>query len=226
MTTLSFSSAPTLSLFNNTNNKPHLSLNGFHHKANFLTTGDSSISNVSNPLRVSINHKEMVMVKKRCKEKRSGGTVCYAAPLTASNLQWISIVSSGILMLAKGTGVQKSFLVLLFALQAPISIISWIKGDYGIWTAFLALLVRLFFFIPGELELPSVALLMVIVAPHQVMQLRGRQAGAITSLMIAGYLAFQHFSRAGSLKKAFDQGSIIATIAIICITAVSCLLII
>ncbi|KAH9797617.1 Cold-regulated 413 inner membrane protein 1 [Citrus sinensis] len=107
-------------------------------------------------------------------------------------------------MLAKGTAVPKSFLVPLFALQAPADVISWIKGEYGIWAAFLALLVRLFFFIPG----------------------RGTQQGAIISLVIAGYLAFQHFSRAGNLRKAFEQGSVVATLAIICITALSCLFLI
>ncbi|KAF5475187.1 hypothetical protein F2P56_007020, partial [Juglans regia] len=98
------------------------------------------------------------------------------------------------------------------------------RGEYGYWAAFLALLVRLFFFIPGELELPLAALLLVIVAPYQVMNLRGTQEGAIISLVITGYLAFQHFSRAGSMQKAFDQGSIVATLAIIFLTAVSCLL--
>lgn len=100
------------------------------------------------------------------------------------------------------------------------------RGEYGIWTAFLALLVRLFFFIPGELELPFLALLFVIVAPYQVMNLRGTQEGAIISLVIAAYLAFQHFSRTGSLQRAFDQGAIVATLAIVSITAVSILLLI
>ncbi|KAJ0960245.1 hypothetical protein J5N97_001920 [Dioscorea zingiberensis] len=83
-----------------------------------------------------------------------------------------------------------------------------LRGEYGIWAAFLALLVRLFFYIPGELELPLVACLLVIVAPHQVMRLRGRQEGAILSLVIAGYLAFQHFSRIGSLNQSFDRGTL------------------
>jgi len=161
------------------------------------------------------------------KEKKRGfGAVCYAAPLTATNLQWISTVASAVLMLVKGTAVQKSFLVPLFALQAPASVVSFIKGEYGMWTAFLALLVRLFYFIPGELELPFVASLLVLVAPYQVTNLRGTQAGAIISLVIAGYLAFQHFSRAGSLQKAFDQGSIVASLAIIFIIAASGLLLI
>ncbi|RXH86379.1 hypothetical protein DVH24_017432 [Malus domestica] len=110
-----------------------------------------------------------------------------------------------VLLLAKGTAVQKSFLVPLFLLQAPATVVSWIKGEYGIWAAFLALLVRLFFFIPGELELPLTAFLLVIVAPYQVLKLRGRQEGAIISLVIVAYLAFQHFSRIGSLERSFDR---------------------
>ncbi|XP_074355602.1 cold-regulated 413 inner membrane protein 1, chloroplastic-like [Apium graveolens] len=161
--------------------------------------------------------------------QRKGGfssTVCSYAPLSSLNLQWINTISSAILMLASGTSIQKPFLVPIFALQAPASIISWIKGEYGVWTAFLALLISLFFHIPGELELPFNALLLVLVAPYQILNLRGKLEGIILSLTIAGYLAFQHFSRAGSLRKAFDQGSIIATICMICVLTVPCLLLI
>ncbi|XP_010243672.1 PREDICTED: cold-regulated 413 inner membrane protein 1, chloroplastic-like [Nelumbo nucifera] len=172
------------------------------------------------PLRVSPNLRQMN------KKRRGFGAVCYSAPLTPQNLQWVSAVASAVLVISKGTAVHKSFLVPLFALQAPRSVVSWIKGEYGTWAAFLALLVRLFFFIPGELELPLMALLLVIVAPYQFMDLRGTQVGAIVSLVIAAYLAFQHFSRLGSLQRAFDQGSIIATLAVICITAVPCFLLI
>ncbi|XP_073309106.1 cold-regulated 413 inner membrane protein 1, chloroplastic-like [Primulina huaijiensis] len=170
-----------------------------------------------NPLR------EFVMNKKVC----GFGAVCHSGPLTPRNLQWVSTISTAVLMLARDTSIHRSFLAPLFALQAPASIVSWIKGEYGIWTAFLALLVRLFFFIPGELELPFIALLLVILAPNQVMsRLRGTQEGIILTLIIAAYLAYQHFSRTGSLARAFDQGSIFATLAIICIVVVSCLLLI
>ncbi|EEF42718.1 COR414-TM1, putative [Ricinus communis] len=176
-----------------------------------------------NPLRSFCinkgNNDRMTLQKK----VRRFGALCYAGPLSTSNLQWISTISSAILMVAKGTAIQKSFVVPLLALQAPSTVISWMKGEYGIWTAFLALLVRLFFFIPGELELPFLALLLVLVAPYQVTNLRGTQEGATIGLAIAGYLAFQHFTRAGNLQKAFEQGSIVATLAIICVTVISCL---
>lgn len=55
---------------------------------------------------------------------------------------------------------------------------------------------------------------------------RRTQEGVILSLVISAYLAFQHFYRPGSLRKAFDQGSIIASLAIICIVAVACLLLV
>ncbi|AQK92780.1 Cold-regulated 413 inner membrane protein 2 chloroplastic [Zea mays] len=129
-----------------------------------------------------------------------------------------------VLLVAKGAAIHKSFLVPFFALQAPCCIISWIKGDYGQWTAFLALLVRLFFFIPGELELPLSTMLLVSVAPYQFMDLRGTQGGVVLSLVIAAYLAFQHFTRVGGPGKAFEQGSIVATLAIICIMIVPLML--
>ena len=128
-----------------------------------------------------------------------------------------------VLLLAKGTGIHKSFLVPLFALQAPSSAISSdtaicsptypmvpipdVRSEYGLWTAFLGLLVRLFFSLPGrvtrkihrsclkssripcywdmllmhmhahlsvagELELPLSTMLLVTVAPYQLMNMR------------------------------------------------------
>jgi hypothetical protein len=120
----------------------------------------------------------------------------------------------------------------------------------------------------GDLELPLSTMLLVSVAPYQVMDLRyetfplvltssaanaasfrilvfpfmsrsllfpsfarsllpiyrGTQGGAIVSLALTAYLAFQHFTRTGGIGKAFDQGSIIATVAIICITVINVIL--
>ncbi|KAF4385979.1 hypothetical protein G4B88_031114 [Cannabis sativa] len=236
MASLSLSCKPsvntTFSLYSNSHSYGFLSLRTQQKKkierVNFVTRSAQILnlnsSSSLSELRFSIGNESIMAVKNR--RRRGSGAVCYAAPLSVRNLQWISTISSVVLMLVKGTGIHKSFLIPLFALQAPASIVAWIKGEYGIWAAFLALVVRLFFSFPGELELPFLGLLLVIVAPYQVMNLRGTQEGAIISLVIAGYLAFQHFTRTGSLQKSFDQGSIVATIAIICTTVVSLLLLI
>ncbi|KAG4182951.1 hypothetical protein ERO13_A09G078500v2 [Gossypium hirsutum] len=225
MVTISISPVAAQSLYiRNARNVPFIPLRHapFRATTKLSTLAHSSGSISFSPLRFSIKGKEI----KKKKKSRGSSAVCYAAPLSRLNLQWISAISSAVLFFTKGTVIRKQFLVPLIAIQAPTSIISWMKGEYGIWAAFLGLLVRLFFFIPGELELPFVALLLVIVAPYHVMNLRGTQQGAIISLVIAAYLAYQHFSGAASLKRAFDQGSIIATVGIVCITVVSCLLLI
>lgn len=54
---------------------------------------------------------------------------------------------------------------------------------------------------------------------------RGTKEGAIIALLIAVYLAFQHFSRTG-FQKAFDQGSVVATVGIFGITIASFLFLI
>ncbi|KAK9056020.1 hypothetical protein SSX86_027107 [Deinandra increscens subsp. villosa] len=177
-----------------------------------------------NPIRSFVESRGILGMNQQL--KRRFGTVCYAPPVTTTNLQWICTISSVVLMFAKGTAIQKAFVVPFFALQAPAVLVSWIKGEYGIWTAFLALLVRLFFYIPGELELPFIALLMVILLPYQIANLRGRQEGLVLSLVIAAFLAFQHFTRVGGLRRAFDQGSIIATLAVLCVVTVPCVLLI
>ncbi|GAB2224800.1 hypothetical protein Droror1_Dr00005577 [Drosera rotundifolia] len=178
------------------------------------------------PLRVSVMRRGRMTVERRRGRGGRMEVVCYAGVLAPGNLQWISAVSTVVLMLAKGTAINKAFLVPLFALQAPQSIIAWMQGEYGAWSAFLALLVRIFFFTPDDLELPLVTLLLVISAPFRVMSLRSKQEGIIISLVITAYLAFQHFTRVASLRKAFDQGSIIATVAIVCITIVPVLLLV
>ncbi|XP_076960334.1 cold-regulated 413 inner membrane protein 1, chloroplastic-like [Bidens hawaiensis] len=191
----------------------------FHHSLNFHHIRPTNLHLFNPIIRGNLGMKQQ-------KLNRGFGPVCFSAPVTTTNLQWICTISSAVLMFTKGTAIQKSFLVPFLALQAPASLVSWIKGEYGIWTAFLALLVRLFFYIPGELELPFIALLMVILLPHQIANLRGRQEGIVLSLVIAAFLAFQHFTRIGSLRRAFDQGSIIATLAILSVAIVPCVLLI
>ncbi|KAM1919477.1 hypothetical protein ACFX15_023410 [Malus domestica] len=83
-----------------------------------------------NPFRVSIGIKKEFVVMKGKRRGSSAMCYTYAAPLCINTFQFISIISSTVLLLAKGTAVQKSFLVPLFLLQAPAAVILWIKGEY------------------------------------------------------------------------------------------------
>ncbi|XP_062217522.1 cold-regulated 413 inner membrane protein 1, chloroplastic-like [Phragmites australis] len=160
----------------------------------------------------------------RCWRLAIVSVCCASAHLCTETLQWSSVTATATLMLATGTTIHKSFLVPLIALQAPSSAISWIKGDYGQRIAFLGLLVRLLYFIPGEVELLLSTMLLVIIAPYQFLNLRGSQGGAILSSAIAAYLAFQHFTGLGGFRKAFDREAIIATLCIVCMTVITLML--
>lgn len=123
-------------------------------------------------------------------------------------------------MLLRNTAINKAFLVPLLALQAPQNMITWLRGEYGMWAAFLALIVRLFYYIPGELELPLMFVLLVITSPYQAMDFRGTAAATILCAGMAAYLAYQHFSKAGGIKGSFQEGTFLATLAIICLVSV------
>ncbi|KAB2012421.1 hypothetical protein ES319_D09G089400v1 [Gossypium barbadense] len=149
MVTISISPVAAQSLYiRNARNVPFIPLRNspFRATTKLSTLAHSSGSISFSPLRFLIKDKEI----KKKKKSRGSSAVCYAAPLSRLNLQWISVISSAVLFFTKGTVIRKQFLVPLIAIQAPTSIISWMKGEYGIWAAFLGLLVRLFFFIPGE----------------------------------------------------------------------------
>lgn len=100
----------------------------------------------------------------------------------------------------------------------------------------------------GELELPFLFVLLVIIAPYQAMNLRqvvvflnkwlnwclemwmvvygmllicrGTQAGIVISIAASAYLIYQHVTRTGGIKKAFDQGVVVPTIAAACLICV------
>ncbi|KAI3994690.1 hypothetical protein MKX01_002306 [Papaver californicum] len=147
--------------------------------------------------------------------------------LSPPNLEWVCVIASAVLLIANGTSIQKSFLVPLFILQAPKEIFTWIKGEYGVWAVFLGLTFKLFYFLPKELELPLYVMMFVIASPQQVIKLRGTQTGSVISLLIAGFLAFQHFSGiGGNLLTGFERGSILATVGIIGITLAPLMLLI
>eukprot|EP00249_Psilotum_nudum_P002178 c15075_g1_i1 orf=83-850(+) len=89
--------------------------------------------------------------------KSQGGAISSSCLLVMSteSLQWIFSASAVLLMLLKNTAINRSLLVILLALEAPADAIGWLRGDYGMWTAFLALLVRLFYYIPGLQEMTT-----------------------------------------------------------------------
>nr|KJB34877.1 hypothetical protein B456_006G094000 [Gossypium raimondii] len=93
MVTISISPVAAQSLYiRNARNVPFIPLRNapFRATTKLSTLAHSSGSISFSPLRFSIKDKEI----KKKKKSRGSSAVCYAAPLSRLNLQWISAISS------------------------------------------------------------------------------------------------------------------------------------
>ncbi|XP_066309343.1 cold-regulated 413 inner membrane protein 2, chloroplastic-like isoform X1 [Miscanthus floridulus] len=137
---------------------------------------------------------------RRCWRLASVALCCASAQQCTDALRWICITAAARLMLAAGTTVDKSLLVPFVALQAPSGVTFWARQDHGRWMWIAVLvgpLMRFLYMTTGR---------------------------AILTSAIAVYLAFQHFTGAGSLRKAFSGVAIFATLCIVCMTTISLML--
>lgn len=147
-------------------------------------------------------------------------TATSSVALSGEALRWIFAGAAALLLFLKNAAINKAILVPLLALQAPRDVVTWIRGEYGLWVAFLALLVRLFYQIPGELELPLVFVLLVITAPFQALDFRGTTAALVVNASVAAYLGYQHFTGVGGVKESFKEGTFLGSLAIIVLVVV------
>lgn len=147
------------------------------------------------------------------------GAAC-ALPASPETLRWVSVAAAAVLLFIKNVSIPKQFLVPLLAIEIPRDANGWIKGDYGLWTGFLALAIKLFYRIPAELELPLYLVLLIITAPFQLTQYRGTVPAAVATLAIAGYLAYEHYKTTGSVKATFQGEKIFPSIALIILVVI------
>jgi hypothetical protein len=125
-----------------------------------------------------------------------------------------SLIPSYLLVLDKTgwrTNLLTALLVPYLALQLPEPFFGYLRGDIGKWIAFIAVVIRLFFAsqfsqtIHGDLELPAAFILLIVVAPSVIVDVRGTVISSIVCLIIGTYLLVQHIKNAGGFKAAFGE---------------------
>ncbi|KXG33053.1 cold-regulated 413 inner membrane protein 1, chloroplastic [Sorghum bicolor] len=166
----------------------------------------------------------------RCWRLASVALCCATAQQCNDALRWNCVTAAAMLMVAAGTTVDKSILVPFVALQAPSGVTFFVKEDHGrlMWIGLLIGIMRFLYIITGEWRraISTTFLVAIAMVPSQVMKLRESQGRAVLSSAIAVYLAFQHFTGAGSLRKAFGSvAAIFATLCIVCMTTISLMLV-
>ncbi|XP_042442771.1 cold-regulated 413 plasma membrane protein 2-like [Zingiber officinale] len=106
------------------------------------------------------------------------------------------------------TNMLTSLLIPYIFLSLPSVIFSFLRGEFGKWVAFIAVVLRLFFprHFPDWLEMPGALILLVVVAPGFFANtIRGHVAGLFICLIIGCYLLQQHIRASGGFRNSFTK---------------------
>jgi hypothetical protein len=130
-------------------------------------------------------------------------------------LQWLAVIAAIYLLVLDRTNWRTNLLTALLvpylALQLPEPIFGFLRGNIGLWIAFIAVVIRLFFAsqfpqtIHGDLELPASFILLIVTAPTMLVAYRRSIWADAISLIIGAYLMIQHINNAGGCRPAFSE---------------------
>ncbi|KAL4581842.1 hypothetical protein LXL04_006374 [Taraxacum kok-saghyz] len=129
-----------------------------------------------------------------------------------SLLSWVASFSAMYLLILDRTNWRSNMLTSLLVpyiyFSLPPSLFHFFKGQFGVWVAFIAVVLRLFFprQFPDWLEMPGSLILLLIVAPSLFAEgFRGSWIGIAICLMIGCYLLQEHIRASGGFRNSFMQ---------------------
>ncbi|KAJ0980334.1 hypothetical protein J5N97_008589 [Dioscorea zingiberensis] len=106
------------------------------------------------------------------------------------------------------TNMLTSLLVPYIFLSLPSALFSLLRGDFGKWVAFIAVVLRLFFprHFPDWLELPGSLILLLVVAPNFFAHtVRDGILGHCICFFIGCYLLQEHIRASGGFRDSFTK---------------------
>ncbi|KAL5715077.1 hypothetical protein ACHQM5_016955 [Ranunculus cassubicifolius] len=135
-----------------------------------------------------------------------------ASGFVTSFLQYLAAIAAIYLLVLDRTNWKTNMLTSLLVpyifLTLPNFLFNLLRGQVGLWIAFVAVVLKLFIpkHYPDWLEMPASLILLLVVAPNFFADtVRGGWIGTIVCLVIGCYLLQEHIRAAGSFKKAFAE---------------------
>ncbi|XP_052206245.1 cold-regulated 413 plasma membrane protein 2-like [Diospyros lotus] len=129
-----------------------------------------------------------------------------------SFLKWIASFAAIYLLILDRTNwktnILTSLLVPYIFLSLPSVLFSFLRGDFGKWVAFIAVILKLFFprHFPDWLEMPGSLILLLVVAPSFfAYTIRDSWVGVVICLIIGCYLLQEHIRASGGFRNSFTQ---------------------
>ncbi|ERN17647.1 hypothetical protein AMTRI_Chr13g125180 [Amborella trichopoda] len=127
-------------------------------------------------------------------------------------LKWFATFAAIYLLILDRTNWRTNMLTALLVpyifFSLPSVLFSFLRGEFGKWVAFIAIVLRLFFprHFPDWLEMPGSLLLLLVAAPSFFAHtLRDSVVGVVVCLIIAAYLLQEHIRASGGFRNSFTQ---------------------
>ncbi|XP_021738531.1 cold-regulated 413 plasma membrane protein 2-like [Chenopodium quinoa] len=131
-----------------------------------------------------------------------------------SFLQWIASFSAIYLLVLDRTNwkteILTGLLVPYIFFSLPGILFNFLRGEIGMWIAFVTVILRVFFpqRFPDWLELPGSVILIIVVAPSLLASyVRGGWIGAGICLAIGCYLLQEHIRASGGFRNSFTRAN-------------------
>ncbi|CAI9110049.1 OLC1v1010011C1 [Oldenlandia corymbosa var. corymbosa] len=129
-----------------------------------------------------------------------------------SFLKWVASFAAIYLLILDRTNWRTNMLTSLLVpyifLSLPAVLFNFLRGEFGKWVAFIAVVLRLFFprHFPDWLEMPGSLILLLVVSPNLFAHtLRDNLVGVIICLCIGCYLLQEHIRASGGFRNSFTQ---------------------
>ncbi|KAL5715078.1 hypothetical protein ACHQM5_016956 [Ranunculus cassubicifolius] len=129
-----------------------------------------------------------------------------------SFLQWLAAIAAIYLLVLDRTNWKTNMLTSLLVpyifLTLPNFLFHLLRGQVGLWIAFVAIVLKLFIpkHFPDWLEMPGSLILLLVVAPNFFADtVRGGWIGIFVCLVIGCFLLQEHIRAAGGFRKAFAE---------------------
>ncbi|KAF9618102.1 hypothetical protein IFM89_000061 [Coptis chinensis] len=127
-------------------------------------------------------------------------------------LQWLASFAAIYLLILDRTNWKTNMLTSLLVpyifFSFPHMFFSFLRGEFGTWITFVAVVLRLFFprHFPEWLEMPGSLILLLVVAPSFFADtLRDSWVGVAVCLAIGCYLLQEHIRASGGFRNSFTQ---------------------
>ncbi len=166
----------------------------------------------TDPIADGLISEDIYQLRAAAKKLMSDATMLKGLGFGTSFLKWVASFAAIYLLILDRTNWRTNMLTALLVpyifFSLPTVLFNFLRGEFGKWVAFIAVVLRLFFprHFPDWLEMPGSLILLLVVAPSFFAEtLKYSLVGVFICLLIACYLLQEHIRASGGFRNSFTR---------------------